>query len=147
MNFIKKISSQNPLFFAFLFPAFLDMSLTFIGQHSSQAQMINEASPAYYFLLVSPYFFLFGSVLWLIIWYFIFLKVNNSLKLFLSIFFIISHSWGSASWLWKLARENNLYYPQNQLSIILIWSLVIFYFTIIAYLTQFCLIKYFQNKK
>lgn len=142
-----KIFSKNPLFFAFLFPAFSDMSLTLFGQNFSQSKTLNEASPAYYFLLVSPWVFLLGSILWFVIWYYIFLKINNSLKLFLSILFISAHSWGSASWLWKLARYNNIFDSQNQASVMLIWSLVILYFTFIAYLAEICFTKYFQNKK
>ncbi len=142
-----KLLSKNPLFFAFLFSGFIDMSLTLFGQNFSQTKTINEASPAYYFLRLSPYLFLFGSVIWFILQYFVFLKIRNSLKLFLSILFISAHSWGSASWFWKLAKYNNLYQSQNQISVILVWSLVILYFALIAYFAQLCFIKYFQNKK
>lgn len=58
---VKQIIKKNSLFFAFLFPAFIDGVTTLLGQGSeywSSSRVVNEASPAYYFLLTSPWLFL-----------------------------------------------------------------------------------------
>jgi hypothetical protein len=66
---MKKAVEKNPLFFAFLFPALLDGVVTLLGQDPQYwggLRTVNEASPAYYFLLMSPSCFywvlLFGSL-------------------------------------------------------------------------------------
>ncbi len=65
---INKLIRKNPLFYAFLFPAVVDGTLTLVGQdfYYWSNNKVNEASPAYYFLLISPWLYFFGSIAWFI---------------------------------------------------------------------------------
>lgn len=138
---MKKIISKNPLFYAFLLPALVDGFVTLIGQDTSYwtNRIINEASPAYYFLLVSPWFFIAGSIVWFVFWYGMFKRLKEPWNLFLMFLFIVAHSWGSSSWIWRAMQLNGFYSLDNQLSIMFAWSGVVFYFAFIAILAAYCL--------
>lgn len=145
---MKKVVSKNPLYFAFLFPAVVDGFLTLIGQGQDywEKGIVNEASPAYYFLKLSPPTFIAGTVVWFVCWYLIFNKLKEPINVFLTILFISGHSWGSTSWIWKIARENGFYVLDNQLSIITVWLLVVFYFSLISIFATHCIKFYFSRK-
>lgn len=149
MRKIKQVVSQNPLFYAFFFPAFIDGFLTLLGQGTGywKSEVVNEASPAYYFLLASPWLFLLGSVMWFVFWYWLFKRLKEPLNLFLMFLFIAGHSWGSSSWIMKMFKQAGIYTLGNQLSIILAWSLLIVYFVLIAGIATYCLRVYLQIKK
>lgn len=138
---MKKIISKNPLFYAFLFPAVMDVCFTVVGQDTSYwtNRVVNEASPAYYFLLVSPWLFLLISFVWFIFWYWLFKRLRESLRFFFMLIFIIAHSWGSSSWIWRAMQLNGVYSLDNQLSIMLSWSVIILYFAFISLLATYCL--------
>lgn len=140
---------KNPLFFAFLFPALVDGVTTLLGQGSqywSGSRVVNEASPAYYFLLASPWLFIIGSFVWFIFLYWIFKKLKEPLNLFLMFLFIAGHSWGSSSWIMKMLKEAGVYTIGNQPSIIFAWSLLIVYFFIIASIATICLRIYIKKE-
>lgn len=140
---------KNPLFFAFFFPAFVDGVTTLLGQGSqywSNSRAVNEASPAYYFLLASPWLFIIGSIVWFVFWYWVFKRLKEPLNLFLMFLFIAGHSWGSSSWIMKMLKEAGVYTLGNQPSIIFAWSLIIVYFLIIAGIATFCLRIYLRDK-
>ncbi len=146
----KKLLNKNPLFFAFLFPALVDGIITLVGQSSDYWQgvkVVNEASPAYYFLLISPWFYILGGVIWFAFWYLIFKKVKDSVKFFFMFLFIAGHSWGSSTWIMKMFRDNHIYTLDNRLSIIFAWSLLIVYFSLIALFASYCLEIYTQSQK
>ncbi len=141
--------SKNPLFFAFFLPALTDGVVTLLGQGSQYWNVnrtINEASPAYYFLLVSPWLFLFGSIIWFIFWYCLIRCLKEPYNLFLMFLFLVGHSWGSSSWIMKLLKDNNFYTLNNQPSIIFSWSLIIFYFALISIIAASCLRIYLRLK-
>ena len=143
-----KIIKDNPLFFAFFFPALVDGVTTFFGQGSgywNTSRVVNEASPAYYFLLVSPWLFLFGSIVWFVFWYFVFKKIKEPLNLLLMFLFIAGHSWGSGGWIMKMFKQAGIYTLGNQSSIIFAWSLLIIYFVLIAGIATFCLQIYIRK--
>jgi hypothetical protein len=54
-------------------------------------------------------------------------------------FFIAGHSWGSASWIFKMLKDVGIYTAPNQLSVIFAWCLVLGYFVLIATLATYCL--------
>ena len=144
------IIRKNPLFFTFLFPALIDGLVTLLGQDSQywgSTRVVNEASPAYYFLIASPWLFLLGSVIWFIFWYWLFKRLKEPLNLFLMFLFIAGHSWGSSSWIMKMFKQVGVYTPVNQPSIILVWSLLIIYFVLIACIATYCLRVYLQIRK
>jgi hypothetical protein len=146
---VKTIIRHNPLFFAFFFPALMDGATTLLGQGSqywSTSRAVNEASPVYYFLLVSPWLFLFGSIVWFIFWYWLFKRLKEPLSLLLMFLFISGHSWGSAGWLMKMFKQSGVYTLDNQPSIIFAWSLLIFYFVITAGIATYCLRIYLKEK-
>lgn len=150
MKSINRIIKSNPLFFAFLFPAMVDGLATLLGQDSqywSGFRAVNEASPAYYFLLASPWLFLSGSIVWFVFWYWLFKRLNEPLNLFLMFLFIAGHSWGSSSWIMKMFKQADIYTLGNQPSIIFAWGLLIFYFVLIAFLATYCLKVYLKTKK
>jgi len=147
---MKKIVISNPLFFAFLFPALIDGLVTLLGQdfrYWNGSKVVNEASPAYYFLLVSPLLFLLGSVVWFVFWYWLFKRLKEPLNLFLMFLFITGHSWGSSSWIMKMFKQAGIYTLGNQPSIIFAWNLLVFYFISIAFIATYCLRIYIRTKK
>lgn len=129
---------KNPLFFAWFFPALVDGIVTLAGQNGP----INEASPAYYFLLASPWVFVAGSMVWFVGWYLIFKRLKEPINLFLMFLFIAGHAWGSSSWIWRLMKLNGVYEPTNQLSVMLAWGIVVGYFALIALIASRCLRLY-----
>lgn len=146
---VKQIIKKNSLFFAFFFPAFIDGTTTLLGQGSeywSSSRVVNEASPAYYFLLTSPWLFLLGSVVWFVFWYWLFKKLKEPLNLFLMFLFIAGHSWGSSSWIMKIFKQSGVYTIGNQVSIIFAWSSLVLYFVLIATIATLCLRIYVEEK-
>ena len=147
---MKKIISKNPLFFAFLFPALTDAIITLLGQSNKYWQggkVVNEASPAYYFLLTSPWVYILGAIIWFTFWYLVFKKLKNSVKLFLMFLFIAGHAWGSGTWIMKILKDNKIYTLNNRPSIIFAWSLLVIYFSLIALFATYCLKIYIHLQK
>ncbi len=146
---IKRILvKDNPLFFAFAFPAITDAVVTLVGQKPEywNTKIVNEASPAFFALQISPWLFVSGSGLWFIFWYHLFKRLREPGNLFLAILFIVGHSWGSSSWIWNLMKRNGVYTPSNQLSVIFVWGLVVLYFAIVALLATYSLKVYFSRE-
>ena len=149
MKLLNKLVKSNPLYFAFLFPALTDGITTLLGQspeYWSNQRAVNEASPAYYFLLTSPWFFVLGSIAWFVFWYWIFRRLKEPLNLTLMFLFIAGHSWGSASWIWNLMKRNEIYVLDNQPSIIVAWFIPLIYFFLIGLFASYCLNIYLQKK-
>lgn len=148
VNF-KELLKKNPLFFAFFFPALADGIFTLLGQDISywEKGVVNEASPVYYILLASPRIFVFGTGLWFALWYWIFKKLKEPFNLFFMFLFIAGHSWGSSSWIWKIMRTNGFYTPENQISVMIAWSVVVLYFALIALFATSCLRTYIGRKE
>lgn len=143
---MKKIIYGNPLFFAFLFPALADGIITLLGQGSQYwetARKVNEASPAYYFLLASPWLFITGSIVWFIFWYWLFKRLKEPVNLWLMFTFIAGHSWGSSSWIAKLIRDSG--WMSNQMRIMETWGILVFYFALIGLVATYCLRIYIKN--
>ncbi len=139
---IKKLINKNPLYFAFFLPALIDGVATLLGQGSQywgSSRVVNEASPAYYFLLASPWVFLLGAIIWFVFWYWLFMRLKEPLNLFLMFLFIAGHSWGSSGWIMKMFKQAGIYTLGNQPSIILAWGLLIIYFVLIAGIATYCL--------
>ena len=145
---MKKYLYKNPLFFAFFFPALIDGIITLLGQDISYwtNKIVNEGSPAYYFLLVSPWLFILGGIVWFILWYQFFKRLKEPFNLFLMFLFIAGHSWGSSSWLWRMMKVNGIYAITNQSSIIMVWTINILYFALIAFFATYCLRTYLKRK-
>lgn len=147
---IDQIIKNNPIFYAFFFPALIDGIATLLGQSSQywdNSRVVNEASPAYYFLLASPWLFLLGSIVWFVCWYWLFKRLKAPLNLFLMFLFIAGHSWGSSSWIMKMFKQTGVYTLGNQLSIIFAWSLLIVYFALTAGIATYCLKIYLKKKQ
>lgn len=149
MSKIKHVLHQNPLFYAFFFPAFTDGALTLLGQGADywKSGAVNEASPAYYFLLASPWLFVLGSLVWFLFWYWLFKHLKEPINLFLMFLFIAGHSWGSTSWIWKIAKDNGWYVGTNQISVMKIWGVVVLYFALIGSLASYNLRVYLDQRK
>lgn len=146
---MKNLVSKNPLYFAFVFPALIDGIVTLLGQSPEywSGRVVNEASPTYYFLLTSPWLFLFGSVIWFLFWYWLFGRLKEPLNLFFMFLFIAGHSWGSSSWIWKIMKDNRIYVRANQISVIIVWCVSVLYFALIALFATYCLRVYMRSKK
>lgn len=146
---MKNLISKNPLFYAFFFPALVDGVVTILGQNPEYWTMkaVNEASPAYYALIISPWLFGIGSVFWFAFWYWVFKKLKEPLNVFLMFLFIAGHSWGSSSWIWKIMKVNNLYAPANQVSVMIAWGIIIVYFSLIALVATYSLKIYMQERR
>lgn len=141
--------SQNPLFFAFFFPAVMDGIITLLGQHKEywkkSGRAVNEASPAYYVLRISPWLFVFGSIVWFICWYYVFTILSEPLKIFITLLFIVGHAWGSSSWIMKMMKERGIYTVGNQQSIMVAWGIIICYFSLIAFFATYSVLIYFNH--
>ena len=145
-----KIVRKNPLFFAFLSPALTDGLITLLGQSSQYwngGKTVNEASPAYFFLLASPWVYSIGVILWFIFWYWVFKKIKEPFNLFLMFTFIAAHSWGSGGWIKKFISENGFYTIENQVRMFLGWGLIIAYFFLIAVSATYCLRIYLKEQR
>ena len=143
-----KLIRKNPLFFAFFLPALTDGTVTLLGQSQNywtNHALVNEASPAYYFLTVSPWLFILGAVIWFVFWYWLLLLLKKPLNLFLMFCFISGHSWGVASWIFKLLKDIGFYTVTNQLSVISAWGVVVLYFCLVALCATFCLNIYLKK--
>ena len=145
---IKLLIKKNPLFFAFFFPAVMDGTMTLLGQDASYwtSRVVNEGSPAYFFLLASPWFFILGSVVWFVFWYQIFRRIKEPFNVFLMFLFIAGHSWGSGSWIWRMMRVHGLYTVNNQTSVLFAWGIAVVYFALIALLATYCLRIYLEKR-
>ena len=141
---------KNPFFFAFLFPAITDGITTILGQNTvywSSQKIVNEASPAYYFLLASPWVFILGSIVWFSFWYCLLKKLKEPFNLFLMFLFIAGHSWGSGGWIMKIFKQSGVYTTDNQLSIMFAWSMLILYFILVAAIATHCLRLHVRTNK
>jgi len=146
---IRHLIGRNPLYFAFFFPALMDGIVTVVGQgknYWNDFSVASDASPAYYFLLASPWLFIFGSVVWFIFWYWLLKKLKEPLNLFLMFLFIAGHSWGSSSWIMKIFKEVGVYILGSQTSIVFAWSLLIIYFGLIASMATYCMKIYMEKR-
>ncbi|MBI2334348.1 hypothetical protein HYU96_00955 [Candidatus Daviesbacteria bacterium] len=144
-----KIVRDNPLFFAFLLPAFVDSVITLLGQtpqYWSQQRIVNEANPVYYFLLVSPWLYIIGSIIWFAIWYWVIKKIKEPFNIFLMFLFTIGHSWGSSTWILRFLREQGLFRYGDQLSQMIGWAIIILYFSIVALFASYFLLIYLKKK-
>lgn len=147
---MKSIIKRNPLFFAFLIPALTDGVVTILGQSNeywSQNRTVNEASPAYYFLLASPWLYILGAFFWFVIWYLVFKRLKEPFNLWLMFLFMAGHSWGSSSWIMRMLRESGFYAVGNQVSVMVAWSVLILYFALIAFVATYCLRIYIKDRK
>jgi len=135
--------TKNPYFFAFFPFALADAVLTILGQPQTYWRygIVNEASPAYYVLQFSPYAFIAAVVVWLIIWYIIFLKLSRGIALYLSLFFIAAHAWGSTSWVFVLLRDAGFYNPSNQTTVIQAWFVAMAYLAVLSAVSAYFLKK------
>ena len=135
---------KNPLFFAWLFPALVDASVTLIGQDKAYwtNKVVNEASPAYYALVISPWLFAVGSIVWFVGWYLIFKKLKEPYNLFLMFLFVIGHSWGSSSWFKKMLSLAGFYSIENQINTMIGWGTIILYFVLVSLWTTYCFRRY-----
>lgn len=145
-----QIIKKNPLFYAFFFPALIDGVVTLVGQdyqYWSSNRIVNEASPAYYFLLASPWLFLLGSIMWFMFWYWFMKRLKEPFNLFFMFLFIAGHSWGSGGWIMKMLKQREVYTIGNQASIIFAWSLLIVYFMLVGIFATYCLRNYLRTRK
>lgn len=140
---------KNPLFFALLFPAVVDGVVTLLGQspqYWSGLGIVNEASPAYYFLLASPWAFILGSIIWFAFWYWAIKHLKEPLNFLVMFIFVIGHSWGSSTWILKMLWEADFYTFGSQISAMTVWAITIVYFIIVAGVASYCLHLYIQSK-
>ena len=150
MRSVHALIKKNPLFYSFFFPALVDGTVTLLGQSQeywNNQRVVDEASPAFYFLLASPWAFILGSIVWFTFWYWLFKKLKEPVNLFLMFLFISGHSWGSTSWIWNLMKKNSFYSLTNQISIIFAWSLAVLYFIMIALFAAYCLGVHLERKR
>lgn len=147
---LRKIINHNPLFFAFFLLALTDGVLTLIGQgvdYWDHLRTVNEASPAYYFLKISPWLYIFAAIAWLFLWYFLIKKLKRPFDIFFVFLFIAGHSWGSSTWIMRIFKRAGIYTLSNQPSIIFAWSLLILYFFLISAIATYCLEVYIKERK
>ena len=142
------IIGKNPLFFAYVFPAIANGVLTLAGQDPSywKGGAVNEASPVYYVLQISPWLFVLGSALWLAFWYWAIRKLKEPLNLIMTLLFIIGHAFGSISWIVKIISEKEFFRYGNQTTDMIAWCIIIIYFVLIATVAANCLRRYFRTE-
>ncbi len=142
-----KFLIKNPLFFTFFPVALIDGLITLVGQSPAYwtGKAVNEASPAYYFLLASPLLYLLGGVIWFVLWYWIFTKLKEPFNVFVALFFIVAHSWGSSSWILHYLRDPSRYNIHNQLQVMEVWLVVNVYFVLVVMNATYWFRSYFKR--
>lgn len=136
-----KLIKSNPLFYAMLVPAVLDMSFTLLGQDAKywgNYKFVNEASPVWVILATHPLLFVLGSIVWFVMWYLIYKKLKFPVNLMVTIGFIAGHSYGAISWINRMIKLSGIN-PYNG------WYIDIVYF---VFLGIVCgkLISYYLRK-
>jgi len=142
-----KLLSKNPLFFVFFPVALIDGSITLLSQSQAywSGGSVNEASPAYYFLLASPWLYLLGALVWFVFWYWAFTKLKEPVNLWLALFFLVAHSWGSSSWILRYLRDPSGYNVHNQVQVMEVWLVLIIYFALVTLNATFWFRKYLKR--
>ncbi len=142
--------NKNPLFLAFLFPALVDGIVTLLGQDAQYWQnyrTVNEASPAYFFLITHPMLYIFGGVLWFSLLYLLVRRLHEPWNLVLTVTLIAGHAWGSSSWLIKMMREQGIFLPSDRISLLQGWTLLVVYFVLIGAFASYALRQYMELRK
>jgi len=148
MSIISQLFVNNPLYFSFFIPMVMDGITTLLGQEKSywkDYKTVNEASPAYFVLIIHPFLFLAGGILWAIIMYLLIKSLNYPINIILGCLLISGHSWGSSSWITKILKKLNFLNPESRVSILLTWSILILYFLLIG-ITAGLSISYYFSK-
>ena len=86
MKNLPDLFRDNPLYFSFLLPMAMDGILTLTGQgrnYWNNFSSANEASPAYFFLVISPRLYIFGAIVWFVGLYFLFKRLKRPWDLML----------------------------------------------------------------
>lgn len=141
--------NRNPLFFSFLFPAITDGIVTLLGQDAifwQNYQTVNEASPAYFFLVIHPALYIIGSIIWFVFLFWLMKKLKHPLNLVLALAFIAGHSWGSSSWIIKMMKTVGLFVAPDRFSLLMGWTVLILYYVLIGVLAGICIDRYFKEK-
>ena len=125
-----------------------DGIVTLLGQEKSywkNYKSTKEASPAYFVMVIHPTLFILASIIWFIGLYWIFPKIPYPINLIVACGFIAANSWGSAGWTGYMLGKKKVYTPDNRLSILLYWSILVLYFFLIGILATIFLSVYFQK--
>ena len=148
---MKKLFTNNPLFFAFLFPALVDAIWTIAGQDSSywqNPQSAREGGPLYYILVTSPFLYMLLAVLWFIFLYWLLKKLKSPYNLIVAIMFISGHTWGSSTWIIKSLSQSPMLVSVSYREIFLVeWTVMAVYCIIIAVFAGLSINYYFTHKK
>ena len=126
----------------------LDGVLTLVGQSESywsNFRLANEASPAYFFMAVSPGLYVIGALVWFVGLWFLFKKLGQPCNLMLAMTFLVGNTWGSSTWIMKLIRESSWYAINDRSAILLAWVILASYFTVVSVNASFWLKKYFER--
>lgn len=137
----------NPLFFSFVLPQLTDGALTLFGQDKEYWQnhkKVNEASPAYLILQTSPYLFILGALIWFVLTYILVKTLIFPLNFFVSLIFLVGHSWGSGSWLMRIFKKTHFLTPESRFSISLSYFILILYFVINSIISGLSFIYFFK---
>ena len=148
MEIVSTLIQANPLYFSFLFPMLTDGIATLLGQDRSywkNYKSAKEASPAYFFMAVHPVLYIVGAIIWFIGLYWIFMILPHTFNLIVACGFIAGNSWGSASWIAQILRKKGLYSPENRISILIFWTILVLYFLLIGIFATVFLSLYFQQ--
>lgn len=146
---MSELFKRNPLFFSFLSPSLTDGIITLLGQDRTFWQdyrTVNEASPAYFFLIVHPGLYIIGAVVWFIFLFWLMKKLKHPLNLMLALAFIAGHAWGSSAWLIRLVKNIGLYLPYDRISILAGWTVLVLYYVLIGIIAALSINQYFKNR-
>lgn len=142
---VTKVVQANPLFFAFLLPIATDGIVTLVGQGPSYWQSyrnVNEASPAYFFLAIHPLVYVGGGLLYLALCYWLVSRLRHPLNMMLAVALTVGHSWGSSTWLGLWLERAG--FTATRSLILLQWSLLIAYFTLVGLCAGASLAQYMR---
>ena len=141
---------KNPLFFAFIFPLFVDTTITLVGQDASYWRnftMANEMAPVYYILAYSPIVFIVGSLLWYMFLYWLVKKLKEPLNLILVLSLMVGHTVGSSSWIRKILLESGIYVIGDRTSTTFSWIILVGYFVLVGVIGGFAISSYMKLRR
>jgi len=150
MGFIRSLITHNPLFFCFFLPLAADTTLTLVGQDASywnDFSTANEAAPLRFLLTTHPALFVFVSLAWYAVLYWLIKKLRDPLNLMIAISLMVGHTVGSESWIVKiLLSQTAITQMGRNTALTMIWSTTVGYFLLVGIFGGLALSAYLRQR-
>ena len=150
MAVLRLLVRNNLLFFVFMFPLVADTTLTLVGQDASywsDFTTANEAAPLRFLLTTHPALFVFVSLAWYAVLYWLIKKLRDPLNLMIAISLMVGHTVGSESWIVKILLSQTAILEMNRrTAVTMIWSITVGYFLLVGIFGGLALSAYLRQR-